>query len=105
MNGISGSASALAYRQSDQLTWGAIGYNSWTDNTGLGSQYAAVPASLLRCSTVLNVVYDNNGIETGAAGNFYNNTGGGANSQKPGLSDLYSMSNYFPMTFLGLFQS
>jgi hypothetical protein len=50
------------------------------------------------------VVYDNNGIETSGFGTFYNNTGGPADSQKPGLTDLYSMSNYFPLTYAGYVQ-
>ncbi len=104
MNGVSGSTSALAFRQADQLTWGTAGFNAWTDNTGLGSQYSTVSGLALTLRNGTAVVYDNNGIETGTQGSFYDNTGGGANSQKPGLSDLYSMSNYFPLTFGGYFK-
>jgi hypothetical protein len=103
LNGISGSTSDLAFRQSDQVTWGTTGLNAWTDNTGLGSQYSAVSGLAMTLLNGTTVVYDNNGIETGAAGSFYNNTGGGADTQKPGLSDLYSMSNYFPLAFSGYF--
>ena len=42
LNGVSGPTSALAYQQSDGATWGNMGLNTWTNNTGLGSQYAAV---------------------------------------------------------------
>jgi hypothetical protein len=48
-----------------------------------------------------SIVYDNNGIENNTYGTFYNNANGQANSQKPGLSDLFSMSNYFPLIFAG----
>ena len=87
---------ALAYRQSDQVAWGAAGFNQWIH-----------PASSMIDSTVSGeavtfknggtTVYDNNGIDAGTAGNFYNNAGGGADSTKPGLTNLYSMSNYFPL--------
>ena len=103
LNGVSGSTSALAFEQSDQVTWGSVGYNAWTDNTGLGSQYSAVPGLALTLYNGSTIVYDNNGIETGGTGTFYNNTGGGADSAKPGLTDLYSMSNYFPLIFSGYF--
>lgn len=100
-NGLSGSTSALAFRQADALSWGTAGLNAWTNNTGLGSQYSAVSGLAVTLKNSGTVVFDNNGIETGAAGKFYDNTGGGANSDKPGLTDLYSMSNYFPMVFAG----
>jgi uncharacterized protein (TIGR03437 family) len=101
MNGVSGSTSALAFRQSDQVTWGTAGFNAWTDNTGLGSQYSTVSGMAVTLRNGSAVVYDNNGIESGTQGSFYDNTNGPANSQKPGLTDLYSMSNYFPLTFAG----
>ena len=104
LNGVSGSTSALAYRQSDVLTWGNVGLNAWTDNTGNDSQYSAASGVAMTLMNGAAVVYDNNGIETGTAGTFYDNTGGGANSLKPGLSDLYSMSNYFPCVFAGYFK-
>jgi len=104
LNGISGSTSALAFRQSDQVTWGPIGYNAWTNNTGLGSAYSATPGLALTLFNGTNIVYDNNGIETNSAGSFYNNAGGGSNTLKPGLSDFYSMSNYFPLIFSGYFK-
>lgn len=103
LNGVSGSSSALAFQQSDAIAWGSAGLNAWTNNTGLGSSYSAVTGLAVTLLNGSTVVYDNNGIETGGAANFYNNTGGSADSQKPGLSDLYSMSNYFPLVFGGYF--
>lgn len=104
LNGVSGATSALAFRQSDPLTWGSVGLNAWTDNTGLGSQYSIATGVAMTLRNGTSIVYDNNGIETGTMGTFYNNTNGPADSQKPGLSDLYSMSNYFPLTFAGYFK-
>jgi uncharacterized protein (TIGR03437 family) len=102
-NGVSGSTSDLAFQQSDEVTWGTLGYNAWTDDTGLGSQYSVVSGLAMTLFNGTTIVYDNNGIESGTEGTFYNNTGGGADTLKPGLSDLYSMSNYFPLVFSGYF--
>lgn len=104
LSGVTGSSSALAYRQTDQVTWGTNGYNAWTDNTGNGNQYSVATGVALTLMNGSAIVYDNNGIESATTGTFYDNTGGGANSQKPGLSDLYSMSNYFPLVFSGYFK-
>ncbi len=89
-------ANALAYRQNDELTWGAAGYNQWIHpvSSQLDSAVAGEAVTFKNGSTT---VYDNNGIDAGAAGNFYNNAGGGSDSTKPGLTNLYSMSNYFPL--------
>jgi uncharacterized protein (TIGR03437 family) len=103
-NGVSGATSALAFRQSDAVTWGTPGLNAWTNNTGLDSTYSVVSGSAFTFRNGTTTVYDNNGIETNTAGTFYNNFGGPPNAQKPGLADLYSMSNYFPMEFAGYFK-
>ncbi len=102
-NGVSGANSALAYQQSDVATWGTNGLNAWTDNTALGSQYSVVSGLAMTLLSANAIVYDNNGIENNTYGSFYNNANGAANSQKPGLSDLFSMSNYFPLVFAGHF--
>lgn len=104
LNGVSGATSALAFRHSDPLTWGPTGNDGWTKNTGLGANYSVVTGVALTLRNGATVVYDNNGIETSSAGTFYNNAGGGANNQKPGLTDLYSMSNYFPLIYSGYFR-
>lgn len=104
LNGVSGATSALAFRQTDPISWGPTGYNAWTDVTGLSSIYSTVSGTAITLYNGTTVVYDNNGIETNSFGTFYNNTGGPADSQKPGLTDLYSMSNYFPLTYAGYFQ-
>jgi uncharacterized protein (TIGR03437 family) len=104
LNAVSGSNSSLAFQQSDAVTWGLNGFNAWTDNTGLGSIYSSATGEALTLFNGSSIVYDNNGLENGTSGTFYDNTGGPANSQKPGLADLYSMSNYFPLIFAGSFQ-
>ncbi len=104
LNGVSGATSALAFRQTDAISWGPTGFNAWTDVTGLGSIYSSVAGTAITLLNGATAVYDNNGIESNTFGAFYNNTGGPSDSQKPGLTDLYSMSNYFPLTYAGSFQ-
>ncbi len=101
LNGVGGAASALAYQQSDVTTWGNTGLNAWTNNTGLGTGYSAVSGLAMTLLNGNTIVYDNNGIETNTYGSFYDNANGPPNAQKPGLSVLFSMSNYFPLIFAG----
>lgn len=35
LNGVSGATSALAFRQSDLLSWGTEGFNVWSKKTGM----------------------------------------------------------------------
>jgi uncharacterized protein (TIGR03437 family) len=104
LSAVAGSGSSLAYQQNDAITWGQTGFQAWTNQNGLGSGYAGVPGEAVTLYNGSSIVFDNNGIDTGTSGAFYNNTGGGADSAKPGLSDLYSMSNYFPLVFATNFQ-
>jgi uncharacterized protein (TIGR03437 family) len=105
LNGVAGSTSALAYQEADQLTWGTNGYNSWTTSTGLtSSAYSGASGLAITLYNGSSIVYDNNGIESGTYGTFYNNQGGAADNLKPGLTDMYSMSNYFPLVFAGYFK-
>lgn len=104
LNGVSGATSALAFRQSDTLTWGTEGLNAWSKKTGLDATASGVTGVALTLRNGSTVVYDNNGVEGKSTGTFYDNTNGGPDTQKPGLSDLFSMSNYFPMVFSGYFR-
>lgn len=101
LSGVSGTTSALAYQQSDVTTWGDTGLNAWTNNTGLGSEYSVVSGLAMTLLNGSAIVYDNNGIETNTFGSFYDNANGPSDAQKPGLSELFSMSNYFPLVFAG----
>jgi uncharacterized protein (TIGR03437 family) len=101
LNAVAGTTSALALQQNDQLSWGMSGYQAWTNATGLGSSYSSSPGLAITLYNGKTFVYDNNGLDTGTYGTFYNNTGGPSDSLKPGLTDLYSMSNYFPLVFAG----
>lgn len=101
--------SAVATRQSDQVAWGPTGFNTWVKPSGsspIDSSSVAGEAVTLRNNTT--AVYDNNGIEDRSGASFYSNAGGGADNQKAGLAQVYSMSNYFPLvsaTYIRLAQS
>lgn len=48
-----------------------------------------------------SIVYDNNGIEDGTYGNYYDATGLAASADKPGLYRGYSMSNNYDWIYAG----
>lgn len=96
--GAAGTTSDLAFRQSDAIAWGANGLNTW-DKTDTGVSAAAVSGEAFTLKSGTSTIYDNNGIEDGSLASFYNNTGGGADTTKPGLVTTFSMSNYFPLVF------
>ena len=104
-NAKSGAGTTVVYRTTDAATWGANGLNAWTTTTPLsGAQYTSAAGVALTLMSGASVAYDNNGIESGLNGGFYNNLGGGSDSLKAGLTDLYSNSNYFPLVFAGYFK-
>ncbi len=101
LNGLAGSTSDLAIRQSDVFVWGNDGFNAWSKNTGLTSAAAAPISGLaLTLKNGSATVYDNNGIEDGSAGGFYTNSNKTvSDTTVPGLLKAYSMSNYYPLVF------
>ena len=109
-NGVSGSNSSLALRNADSGTWGTTGFNAWTNTTPNGANYSTAAGLALTLVNTnpngsISYVYDNNGIETGLNGGFYSNLGGSStDASRPGLSDFYSSSNYFPLVFAGYFK-
>lgn len=104
LNGMSGPQSALAFRSNDQTTWGTRGFGAWTKDTGAGTQFAAVSGVALTLRDANGVVFDNNGIEDGSQVSYYNNLGAASDNDKPGLSVLYSASNYLDAVWAGYFK-
>ena len=94
-------ANALAFRQSDQVAWGATGYNAWVHPAAAAPLDSTVIGEAVTLRNGGTAVYDNNGIEDGSGATFYANAGGGPDAQKPGLANLQSQSNYFPLIFSG----
>ncbi|MEO8663315.1 MAG: hypothetical protein ABI693_32965, partial [Bryobacteraceae bacterium] len=102
-NGVSGSTSAIAFRQNNQVIWGTTGFQAWTEATGLNAPTLSGLALTIRNGST--VVYDNNGIDTAipAVVSYYTNTSG-PDSAKPGLNVLYSNSNNSDAVFAGYFK-
>lgn len=101
-NGVSGSTSAIAFRQNSQSVWGTPGFQVWTRDTGLNAPDMSGIALTIRNGS--SVVYDNNGIDSAdpAAVSYYTNTSGD-DSAKVGLDLMYSNSNNSDAVFAGYF--
>jgi uncharacterized protein (TIGR03437 family) len=103
LNGVSGAGSAIAFVHDDPL-WGNTGLRAWTKEIGLGPAFSAAAGLALTLKNGNAIVYDNNGIETGGQGTYYDNSRGGSDSDKPGLTTYFSMSNYMDAIFAGYFR-
>ncbi len=104
LDGVSGPTSAFAYRHEDEQQWTSNGLRSWTKNTGLPSQFSAAKGVALTIKDGSRIVFDNNGLETGTTNGYYDNRGGGADGQKPGLLSMYSNSVRRANVMAGAFQ-
>jgi uncharacterized protein (TIGR03437 family) len=92
LDGVSGPTSAFAYRHDDERQWSANGLRQWTKDTGLPGQFSAAKGVALTMRNGSQIVFDNNGLETGTTDGYYDNRNGGADAQKPGLLSMYSNS-------------
>ena len=95
LNGLN----TLAFRQSDGVTWGQTGLNQWTRPSPPSAIGSTVSGEAVTLKSGVITVFDNNGIEDTSGASFYSNAGGGQDSAMPGLVNLYSMANYFPLVF------
>lgn len=102
LNGVSGSTSAIAFRQNNQTVWGTAGFQLWTRDTGLNASDMSGLALTIRNGST--VVYDNNGIDSAdpSAVSYYTNTSGD-DTAKSGLNLMYSNSNNSDAVFAGSF--
>ncbi len=95
-NGVGGSTSALVFLHDDPELWGSAGYRVWTTNTRLGPRFAASSGLALTLMSGGTIVYDNNGIEDGSHGGYYDNSAGAVpDDDKPGLYLWFSMSGNY----------
>jgi uncharacterized protein (TIGR03437 family) len=83
--GFPGKNSSLAFRHNNPTAFGSNGNNAWTQNTGLGISFRDVASLALTLKNGGNIVFDNNGIETGTVGAYYENM--------PGSAVLFNMSS------------
>ncbi len=98
-NGTSSSGGTFRYIADDPV-WG---YTTGTwHKDGWFAENAGLAVTLKNGS---DIVYNNNGIETGTYGDYYNATAQGlASASTPGLYTGYSMSNNYDFIYAGYFQ-
>ncbi len=93
-NGVPGPNSAIAFRHEDPPVWGEEGFLRWTLNTTMQPYHDAASGLALTLMNGDVIVYDNNGIETGEFGNYYDNSSGAeSDTAKAGLWEWYSNVN------------
>ncbi len=99
-NGDNASGGTFRYI-TDDPGWGSYTLDTWhkddwfTQNAGFA----------LTLKSGASIVYNNNGIEDGTYGNYYNATAQGlASGDTPGLYRGYSMSNNFDWIYAGYFK-
>ena len=83
--GMPGTNGDVAVRHNDAQAFGANGFNAWSKFTGFSSTFAPVAGVALTLRTGNNIVFDNNGIETGTTGSYY--------ASAPGFDVLFAMSS------------
>lgn len=102
---VPGPGSAIAFMHMDRELWGDDGYGRWTLNSHLGPEFRATSGLALTLRLGGVIVYDNNGIEDGTHGGYYDNSAGTVpDAQKPGLYEWYSMSGHLRAIFAGYFR-
>jgi len=105
-NAQPGPATAIVFRHEDPMIWGQPGYREWTTQTPTTRPSHATTSGL--ALTLMNgnlIVYDNNGIENGTFGDYYDNSSGAVNdNDKAGLWEWYSMVNNDYAIFAGHFK-
>jgi uncharacterized protein (TIGR03437 family) len=75
LNGASGTNGAIAHVHNSTGD-GANGLRVWTKNLSQGVDLSALSGIAVTLKNGTTTVYDNNGIEDGTSGSFYNNQGG-----------------------------
>lgn len=104
LDGASGSNSVLAIRQDDEQQWGTAGLRRWTKNTGLPGSFSSAKGIALTLKNGGQIVFDNNGLETGNTAGYYDNRGGVPDGQKPGLLSMFSNSVRRALVTAGAFR-
>jgi len=89
----------------DDPVWQTWGYNYAIDTWHTDGWFAQTAGLALTMQSGGVTVFDNNGIEDGTCGNFYDATAQGLPSaQTPGLYRGYCMSNKFDWIYAGYFK-
>ena len=96
----------MFYHEAPDL-WGENGYKQWTPNTlANGADFANLSGLAFTLMNGNVIVYDNNGIEDGTHGGFYNNEGGAIPDEgKASLTQWFSMSGNYRGIFATHFRA
>jgi hypothetical protein len=97
-NGDNGSGGTFRFLLDDPA-WGSYTLGVWNKDDWF-PENAAMALTLKNGSSI---VYDNNGIEDGTQGDYYDATGIAASADKPGLYRGYSMSNNYDWIYASYF--
>ena len=101
-NGNNGSGGTFRFLMDDAVTWGRDASQSqvWQKDDWF-PENAGLALTLKNGATI---VYDNNGIEDGTYGDYYDASNLVSSNDKPGLYRGYSMSNNFDWIYAGYFK-
>ncbi len=101
-NGTSGSGGTFRFVTDDPVAWGRpLAQSGVWQKDGWFAENAGFALTLKNGPSI---VYDNNGIEDGTYGNYYDATGLASSGSKPGLYRGYSMSNNWDWIYAGYFK-
>jgi hypothetical protein len=98
-NGDNGSGGTFRYILDDP-GWGSYPLGQWNKDDWFSTN-ASLALTLKNSGAI---VYDNNGLEDGSYGSYYNGTGVASSASVPGLYRGYSMSNNFDWIYAGYFK-
>jgi len=94
---VSGPQTAIMFYHEDKEIWGEEGYKQWTPNTlANGADFAQTSGLAFTLMNGNVIVYDNNGIEDGSHGGYYDNEGSTIpDANKASLTEWFSMSGNY----------
>lgn len=101
-NGSSPNGGTFRFVTDDPVVWSRpVAQSGVWQKDDWFPENASFAVTLMNGATI---VYDNNGIEDGSYGDFYDATGLAASADKPGLYRGYSMSNNYDWIYAGYFK-
>ncbi len=100
-NAISGPNTSIFFYHEDQEQWGNSGFQQWTSNNqATGGVFSAVSGLAFTLMSGDGIVFDNNGIEDGTHGGFYDNRGTGIpDAGQVALTQWFNMSGNFKAVY------
>ncbi len=92
-----GPMTAIMFYHEDKEIWGENGFKKWTPNTqAVGADFTGTSGLAFTLMNGGVIVYDNNGIEDGTHGGYYDNEGSAIpDENKASLTEWFSMSGNY----------